>query len=45
MLGCRPLDERRKVELSDEIGFCKVYDSLKEAVKDCGIHLEYSGVW
>ena len=34
MLGYRPLDKRWKVEVSDETGFCKAYDTMKEAVKD-----------
>ena len=36
-LGYCPLSKNRKVEISDETGFCKVYNSLKKAVEDCGI--------
>lgn len=34
MLGSRSFDKSRKVEVGDETGFCKAYDSIKEAVKD-----------
>lgn len=37
VLGYRPLNKRRKVEGSEEVGFCKVYDSIKEAGKNRGI--------
>ena len=37
MLGYHPVDKRQKVEVSNEMGFCKAYDTLKEAV-------EYSGI-
>ena len=37
MLGYRPLDRRRKVEVNDETGFWKVSDSIKEVVNDCVI--------
>lgn len=37
MLGYCPLDKRRRVEVSDKTGFCRVYDSIKEAAKDCQI--------
>ena len=37
MLGYCPLDKRRKVEVNDEPGFCKTYDTIMEAVKDCEI--------
>ena len=32
-----PLYRRRNVEVRDGTQFCKVYDSIKEAVKDFGI--------
>ena len=35
MLGYRPLDKRRKVEVRDKTGFCKTCDTIMEAVKDC----------
>lgn len=31
------LDKRRNVEVSVETWFCKIYDFIKETVKDCGI--------
>ena len=37
MLGYCPLKNKRKVEVSDETGFRKEYQSLGEAAKDCGI--------
>ena len=37
MLGYYPLNKRRRVEVSDESGFCKVYETLDKAVEDCGI--------
>ena len=36
-LGYCPLKNKRKVEVSDETGFRKEYQSLGEAAKDCGI--------
>ena len=37
MLGYRSWTKRRMVEVSDETGFCKAYDTIKEAVIDCGV--------
>lgn len=36
LLRYYPLDRRGKVEVSDKTGFCKEYDSMMEAIKDCG---------
>lgn len=36
MLSYRPLHKRRKVEVSDETGLCKTYDTIMEVVEDCG---------
>lgn len=37
MLGYHPVDKRQKVEVSNEMGFYKAYDTLEEAVEDSGI--------
>ena len=37
MLGYHPVVKRQKAEVSNEMGFCKAYDTLKEAVECSGI--------
>ena len=38
LLGfCPTIKAKRKIEISDEFGFLKIYESLTQAARDCGI--------
>ena len=37
MLGYCSLKRGRKVEVTDETGFCQIFETTKEAAKICGI--------